>query len=475
MRGFLFHTTSSRKEPKSEIHTSLAHRRDTVPNITMFLHFLSCVIMGFTPTAATLPPTEPPLIPKHPFVAVWNARTEECQRLDIPLDTAAFQAVTTPASVPGQFLTMFYEDRLGFYPKVDPARQTRRAGGVPQNGNLTAHLLKARRQIERYIAEDESPGLAVIDWESWRPLWAQNWGAKRIYQKLSIANTLQASPFLSVRKISQLAVDQFQRAGRDFMERTIELGVGERPSRRWGFYLFPNCYNYEWDRPDYTGRCSAKARKQNQELMWLWDHSTALFPSVYLHPALRDSPQAALYVRYRVREALRVAALPKRPYTVPTYVYSRPLYRGQNRIFETPADLVSTVGESAALGAAGVVMWGGGRDYNDKASCQALSDYLTSTLNPYLANVTAAAMLCSRALCQGRGRCVRRTFNSSVYLHLDAGRFGILRADRKYVAVGLPSAQNLDDWAQKFTCQCYGGQDCEPQLTPPAGIQVIRV
>ncbi|XP_077374230.1 hyaluronidase PH-20-like [Festucalex cinctus] len=441
----------------------------------MLLYFLSGIIVSFTPTADTLPLSEPPLIPKHPFFAIWNGRTEQCQRLDIPLDTAAFQAVTTPASVPGQFMTIFYENRLGLYPKIDPARRTRREGGIPQNGNLTAHLLKARRQIDHVIAEDESPGLAVIDWESWRPLWAQNWGSKRIYQKLSMANALQGSPFLSMNKISKLAVDQFQRAGRSFMERTIELGVVERPTRRWGFYLFPNCYNYGWNRPDYTGRCAAEAHRQNQELMWLWEHSTALFPSVYLHPDLRDTPQAALYARYRVREALRVAALPKRKFTVPVYVFSRPLYRGQNRIFETMADLVSTVGESAALGASGVVMWGGSKDYNNKESCQSLSDYLTSTLNPYLANVTAAAILCSRALCQGHGRCVRRSHEAPAYLHLDAGRFNILRSDGRYVAVGLPSDQDLDAWARNFTCQCYAGRECEPRLAPPDGIQVIRV
>ncbi|XP_077600905.1 hyaluronidase PH-20-like [Stigmatopora nigra] len=441
----------------------------------MFLQYLSYIILSFTPLAATLPPSEPPLIPRHPFITVWNAPTTTCQRLDIPLDTEAFQAVTTPAAVPGQFLTIFYESRLGFYPKIDPVRRICRAGGVPQSGNLTAHLLKARQQIDRYIAEDETPGLAVIDWESWRPLWTHNWGSKRVYQKLSIANALHDSPFSSLKKISLQAADQFQRAGRNFMEKTIELGVKERPSRHWGFYLFPICHNYDWDRPNYTGRCSTKSRKQNQDLMWLWEHSTALFPSIYLHPALKNSPQAALYVRYRVREALKMAALTKRSSVVPTYVYSRPLYRGQNQYFETPTDLVSTVGESAALGAAGVVMWGGRKDYNNKASCESLSNYLTSTLNPYLVNVTAAAMLCSQALCQGRGRCVRRYSSSSVYLHLDASRFSILRADRKYMAVGLPSAQNLDAWAQNFTCQCYARQECTPNLMPPTGIQVIKV
>ncbi|XP_061780667.1 hyaluronidase-1-like [Nerophis lumbriciformis] len=423
--------------------------------------------------SAAVPPSAPPLIPDHPFVAVWNAPLERCLQLGVPLDTAAFQAVTTTAPVPGQFLTIFYEDRLGIYPKVDPGR--RQGGGVPQNGNLTAHLLRARGQIERLIPEDESPGLAVIDWESWRPLWAQNWGSKRVYQKLSLAAALQTSPFLPMKKVSQLAADQFQRAGRRFMERTIALGEAERPSRSWGFYSFPYCHNYDWDQPGYTGVCSARAHQQNQQLMWLWERSTALFPSIYLHPALRDSPRAALYARHRVREALRVAALPERPYAAPTYVYSRPLYRGQTATFESQVDLVNTVGESAALGAAGVVMWGGTRDYDSKSSCQSLSDYLTSTLNPYLANVTAAAMLCGRALCQGRGRCVRKSFDSSHYLHLDSAHFRILRSGQKYVAVGLPSARDLDGWARNFTCQCFVGHPCSPRLAPPRDIQIIQV
>ncbi|XP_041852196.1 hyaluronidase PH-20 [Melanotaenia boesemani] len=377
--------------------------------------FLSCVIfciIGSMTSILALPPTEPPLIHDHPFVAIWNAPTNRCQRLQIPLDTAAFQAVTTPAAVPGQFLTIFYEGKLGHYPKVGIDRQKIYEGGVPQNGNLPEHLAKAQNQIDHSISQDSSPGLAVIDWESWRPLWDQNWGSKRIYQKLSIIHALQMAPFLSSKQISKLAKDQFQLNGRRLMEKTISLGIRERPSRRWGFYLFPDCFNYGWDKPDYTGKCSLKTQKQNNEMLWLWERSTALFPSVYLHLSLRNSPRAALFVRNRVQEALRVAALPKRPYTVPIFVYTRVLYRDQTEMFESQADLISTVGESAALGASGIVMWGGIKDYNSKTSCQSLSEYLTSTLNQYIANVTAATMLCSEVLCQGKGRCIRKDYNS---------------------------------------------------------------
>ncbi|KAM7415346.1 hypothetical protein PAMA_019937 [Pampus argenteus] len=440
-----------------------------------FLFCLNLFIIASINSVLALPSTEPPLIHDHPFVAIWNAPTDKCQQLHIPLDTAAFQAVTTPGAVPGQFLTIFYEDRLGLYPKVDYAKRKRYRGGVPQNGNLTEHLAKARRQIDHLISQDSSPGLAVIDWESWRPLWDRNWGSKRIYQKLSITHALQIAPFLASKHISKLAKRQFQQAGRRFMERTISLGIGERPSRRWGFYLFPDCYNYNWDKPGYTGKCSLHTQLQNNQMLWLWEHSTALFPSVYLHLTMRNSPRAALYARNRIQEALRVAALPKRPYTVPVYVYARPLYRDQTEKFQSQADLVSTVGESAALGAAGVVMWGGTKDYNNKAACQSLSEYLSLTFNPYIANVTAAAMLCSQALCQGKGRCVRKSYDSAHYLHLNPAHFSILRADRKYAVIGLPSSADLHDWFENFTCQCYAGMSCSPNLLHPAMIKVIWV
>ncbi|XP_047452729.1 hyaluronidase-1-like [Mugil cephalus] len=437
---------------------------------------LSCVTFCILVNLVhALPPTEPPLIYGHPFVAIWNAPTDRCRNLEIQLDTAAFQAVTTPAAVPGQFLTIFYEDRFGLMPNADVVKHMINRGGVPQNGNLTEHLNKAQGQIDHYISHDSSPGLAVIDWESWRPLWDQNWGSKRIYQKLSITHALQMAPFLSSKEISRLAKSQFEHAGRRFMEKTISLGISERPSRRWGFYLFPDCFNYGWNKPGYTGKCSPKTKIQNNQMLWLWERSTALFPSVYLHLSLRNTPQAALFVRNRVQEALRVSALPKRPYTVPVYVYSRPLYRDQTLKFQSQADLISTIGESAALGSSGVVMWGGTKDYNNKAACQSLSEFLTSTLNPYIANVTAAAMLCSESLCQGKGRCVRKNYDSPSYLHLNPNYFRIVRVKKRYMAVGLPNAADLEGWAASFTCQCYWGWSCSPNLTHPTTVKVIWV
>lgn len=108
-------------------------------------------------------------------------------------------------------------------------------------------------------------------------------------------------------------------------------------------------------------------------------------------------------------------------------------------------------------------------------ACESLSDYLSSTLNPYIANVTAAAMLCSEVLCQWKGRCVRKNPDSAQYLHLNPASFSIQRTNRKYVAIGLPSTADLDNLAENFTCQCYAGSRCSAKLTPPTSIQQIWV
>ena len=140
------------------------------------------------------------------------------------------------------------------------------------------------------------------------------------------------------------------------------MGRAMRPNYLWGFYLFPNCYNYGWLEPGYTGRCSKEVRRQNDELLWLWESSTALYPSVYLQVGLKkrailnftsrfptsqvdslcfcsqaslaDNPRAALMVRNRVQEALRVSTLPRRSGgAAPVFVYTRPVFVDQNRRF----------------------------------------------------------------------------------------------------------------------------------------------
>ncbi|XP_041637286.1 hyaluronidase PH-20-like [Cheilinus undulatus] len=412
---------------------------------------------------APLPDTTSPLFEHQPFFVTWNIPDQVCRKHNISLDTSPFYGVSTPAKVPDQFLTLFYTDRLGLYPHVDFKSRKLLNGGIPQRGNLKASTIKAKADINYYIPSKIRPGLAVIDWEEWRPLWDRNWGTKRIYQTLSVALVMQKNLSLTEEEATEIAKQQFQVAAKNFMLGVLTLGRAMRPNYLWGFYLFPNCYNHGWEHPDYTGQCSEEVKKQNDELLWLWESSTALFPSVYLQVSLADNPKASLMVRNRVQESLRVAAQPRRSATAPVFVYMRPVFVDHHRRFLSQVDLVRTIGESAAVGASGAVMWGASADFNDQNSCEALSSYLSSTLNPYITNVTLAAQLCSNFLCRGNGRCVRKNYNSNYYLHLNPENFKVLYVQNRYLVLGRPTLTDLKIFSKRFTCQCYEGLNCSPR------------
>uniref|UniRef100_A0A3B4TS15 Hyaluronidase n=1 Tax=Seriola dumerili TaxID=41447 RepID=A0A3B4TS15_SERDU len=408
------------------------------------------------PRLRSIPHTTGPLFEHQPFIVSWNIPGLVCNRYNISLDTSPFKGVATPAKVPGQFLSLFYTDRLGLYPHIDLTSRKQFYGGIPQRGNLKASMNKARADINYYIPSNR--GLAVIDWEEWRPLWDRNWGTKKIYQTLSVAHVMKTNRSLTMQQATEKAKQQFQvRIDCEvfLMSGMLAMGRAMRPNYLWGFYLFPNCYNYGWLQPHYTGRCSKEVRRQNDELLWLWESSTALYPSVYLQASLADNPRAALMVRNRVQEALRVSTLPRRSGTAPVFVYMRPVFVDQNRRFLSQGDLVSTIGESAAVGASGAVLWG--------ASCESLSSYLSSTLNPYVTNVTVAAQLCSNFLCQGNGRCVRKNYNSNHYLHLNPENFRVMYIRKRYLVLGRPTFADLKTLSRRFTCQCYKGLRCTPR------------
>ncbi|KAL7836088.1 hypothetical protein AOLI_G00273720 [Acnodon oligacanthus] len=440
--------------------------------LTILILLLNC----YPSTASSLPFTAAPLFADRPFAVIWNAPTHVCKNLNISLDFSVFQAVSTTAGEPDQFLFLFYTNKLGLYPYIDPSTKKEYNGGIPQKGNLTTHLEKAWRDITQYLPEF-SPGLSVIDWEAWRPLWARNWGDKDVYRKRSVQYAQEKNPSLSAANAVTAAKEEFEKAARSYMTETMNLGIRQRPKYLWGYYLFPNCYNYGWNETRYTGECPALEIARNNELLWLWESSTAFFPSAYLPLSLKDSHKGALFIRGVVKEAVRVSALPNLIYTSPIYVYLRPLFRDQNKEYLSEADLVRTIGESAALGASGAVLWGATADYNNKPSCEALAAYLPSTLNPYVVNVTAAAKLCSDTLCQSNGRCVRKNPNSDDYLHLHPDHFQIQARNGKRLAIGVPSLSDLRFFADKFTCQCYVGKDCSASLSfsPPQTPVIIQV
>ncbi|XP_037707086.1 hyaluronidase-3 isoform X2 [Choloepus didactylus] len=378
----------------------------------------------------------PPRTPEHPFLVLWNVPSARCKArfgVQLPLKALGITA-NSGQRFRGQNITIFYKNRLGLYPYIGP-RGTVHHGGIPQAVPLDRHLLWAARQIRHSLAPGFT-GLAVLDWEEWSPLWAGNWGRRRVYRAASLAWARWVFPHLDPREQLRKAQAGFEQAARALMEDTLWLGRALHPHGLWGFYRFPACGNgWHSEASNYTGRCHAATIARNTQLRWLWAASSALFPSIYLPPRLPPIHHQ-IFVQRRLEEAFRVAHA-GHPHPLPILAYARLTHRSSGR-FLSHDDLIQTMGVSAALGAAGVVLWGDLSFSSSEKECWRLHDYLVGILGPYVTNVTRAAMACSLQQCHGHGRCARRDPGElEAFLHLQPD--------------GGPGA-----W-ESFSCRCYRG------------------
>ncbi|XP_042304905.1 hyaluronidase-3 [Sceloporus undulatus] len=413
--------------------------------------------------------TAKPIVQREPFIVAWNLPTARCQeRYGISLPLGVYGIIENKGNVfRGQNMTIFYKNQFGLYPYISPEGKWHN-GGIPQSVPLEEHLARASKEITELLNHGFH-GLAVVDWEEWRPLWRQNWGPKKVYRKTSEQWVRERYSGLSSWEQSYFAKIEFEQAARVLMETTLNMGKELRPQGLWGFYQFPDCFNDNWEKEDnYTGRCNPKEVQWNDQLMWLWKVSSALYPSIYLPPKLLESHHQH-YIHHRLREALRVAQFGlKQP--LPVLAYSRVSYRHSSR-YLTEADLVYTIGESAALGAAGLVLWGDLSYSQSAESCKSLHNYITTTLGPYIINVTTAARMCSHQLCHGNGRCVRQHLGDlGAFLHLDRD-WQDREIDFLY--------QDVLAW-ESFQCHCYPewtGAWCERQqwTEPVKGPECNRV
>ncbi|XP_055974422.1 hyaluronidase PH-20-like [Sorex fumeus] len=367
-----------------------------------------------------------PIISNTTYVPAWNAPSDKCEEsFRISVDLSFYPLKGNPqVKATGQTVTLFYIQKLGLYPHIDVKSGKEKHGGIPQLGNISEHLKQAEKDILHYLPKDEL-GLAVIDWEEWRPIWRRNWLNKTIYRIRSLDLVMKKSKVLGPAVDMQAKAD-FEAAGKEFMLKTLLLGQQLRPNNYWGFYLFPDCYNHYYAKVShYSGICSNLEKRSNDELNWLWKASTALFPSIYLNTRLKETPKAALYSRNRIYEAIRLSKVRDEKNPLPVFVYTRLVFTDKITEFLSEIDLVNTIGETYALGASGVVIWGSSNLTQTRDRCLKLNDYMKKTLHPYLINLTLAAKICSQALCQDQGFCTRKRWNSPDYLHLNPENFVI--------------------------------------------------
>ncbi|XP_066553613.1 hyaluronidase-2 isoform X2 [Amia ocellicauda] len=399
-----------------------------------------------------------PLLSNKPLLLAWNAPTEDCRpRHKVIFNLEQFEITASPnEGFVGQNLTIFYKDRLGLYPYYEKD-QTAVNGGLPQLSSLQDHLQKIPNGVNKYIRDRDAKGLAVIDWEEWRPLWIRNWDSKDVYRNVSRVLVSSKNPRYTKEAVNRVAQQEFELSAKNFMLCTLKEAKHLRPNQLWGFYLFPDCYNHDYKNSleNYTGRCPDVEVSRNDQLAWLWEESTALYPSIYMGTVLRSSGFGRQFVRNRVKEAMRLASVGDGP-ARPVFVYARPTYTNEMTLL-TEFDLVSTIGESVSLGAAGIIFWGDSTYASSNASCTKLKDYLQGALGRYLLNVSTAAEWCSRERCSSNGRCMRKNPNEDAYLHLNPASFTILQKGGSLKVHGQLSAGDRDTFQRQFCCHCYTG------------------
>lgn len=235
----------------------------------------------------------------------------------------------------------------------------RRNGGVPQLGNKTRHLLDFEVQLNQLVPDKNNDGLIVIDFESWRPTFRQNFGVLKPYKDLSIDVVKRANPWLSQKQAEERAATDFENAGKLFMLETLRRGKKLRPKARWGYYAFPYCFNGRKGNPE---KCPANVNAENRGIQWLFRESDVIFPSVYMSEQMPVSYRVPM-VKGRVAEAKKMSDSVddgRKIYTYIRYCYTDTLNYLEESI------LIRAIKEMINEGSEGVILWGSSNDLNSR-------------------------------------------------------------------------------------------------------------
>jgi len=181
--------------------------------------------------------------------------------------------------------------------------------GLPQTVDLAAHKAKVAhdaahdggggRNVRGGIIPAGKDMYCCIDWESYTPVIfdhgtaAHSGGCPGPYSRYSqpgsactmfntvmnasVALVRQKAPGLNTSAAAALAAAEFNAAAKAFWLATIEVAQSTRPDCHWGFYGKPETEDIV---PPFV---DAFDRQVGDAFQWMFDASTAIFPSTYMH------------------------------------------------------------------------------------------------------------------------------------------------------------------------------------------------
>lgn len=116
-------------------------------------------------------------------------------------------------------------------------------GGVPQNGNLTAHLENLVETIPNWIPDPLWNGNAVLDFEAWTTVWELNnqteWWHGYRYQNYSMYLETLKHPEWNESQIYEAAKSEFESAATAYFVETLNILTKARPNVRINLMTWP--------------------------------------------------------------------------------------------------------------------------------------------------------------------------------------------------------------------------------------------
>uniref|UniRef100_A0A0C9S359 Hyaluronidase n=1 Tax=Biomphalaria glabrata TaxID=6526 RepID=A0A0C9S359_BIOGL len=346
--------------------------------------------------------TGPSILPNKPFVIVWNHPSTACEDRGYHLNFQDWGIIDNKNDkFMGEQISLFYN--LGSFPSYHGNVTIN--GGIPQLANETYHLSKTQNDIKSTLPSSNFSGLAVIDFENWRPIFILNYDSLRIYQTKSLELAKQHFPSYNNSQLFQVATHEFEDSARSVLGKTLSLATMLRPNGSWGYYGYPRC----WDT-----YCNTSTVQFNDQLNWIYNISTGLYPSIYftLNEPFNHRAQR---IKMVVKETLRLKATwsPSNVQLLP-YAFSQD---GPYSMFNA-TDLYYAIRLPADMGSSGVVLWGSSDYMRARNECLILQQYLNTTLGPYSLDVTNFFANCSTDNCNGHGRCMKKELETYFQFHL---------------------------------------------------------
>ncbi|XP_050548743.1 hyaluronidase-like [Daktulosphaira vitifoliae] len=318
------------------------------------------------------------------FRVYWNVPTFQCHKYGYNFTEVGEWGIkqNIADNFRGDQISLLYDP--GLFPALLQSGGSARSdfvvrnGGVPHEGNLTKHLQTFSEDIAyRLVPDTQFSGLAVIDFEHWRPMFDENFGTLSSYREYSMDIERQQHPLRPNEIRQKEAMRKFEKAASQFLSRTLQVAKLLRPKAFWGYYGYPFCFNYT--PKNNQAKCSQNVIKNNEKAKWLYEESSAIYPSLYYKFEDMNVETRARFMKGRMAEALRVAKMAQTK--IPVYPYTWLKYYDTKQ-FVDKIDLMNSLMIPKKNGASGVIIWGASNDVNSEKKCKAMMNYLTNTLGP---------------------------------------------------------------------------------------------